>query len=61
MPTEFKKAVIGSDALKSSLADDIFEMFEDEELADFHLKTSDDEVMKAHKFILAARSPVRRV
>jgi hypothetical protein len=41
---------------------DIRTMFENEELkTDFKLKTSDNEVLSAHKFILAARSPVRRV
>jgi hypothetical protein len=49
------------DDLKSSLTDDIYEMFENEALVDFHLKTNDNKVLKAHKFILAARSPVRRV
>jgi speckle-type POZ protein len=33
-------------------------MFENEALADFQLKCNDGEVLKLHKFILAARSPV---
>jgi speckle-type POZ protein len=37
---------------------DIRAMFENEDLVDFKLKTSDNEVLSAHKFILAARSPV---
>jgi speckle-type POZ protein len=38
----------------------IQEMFEDETFADFSLACSDDEVLKCHRFILAARSPVFR-
>jgi speckle-type POZ protein len=33
-------------------------MFENSDLIDFKLKASDSEVLYAHKFILAARSPV---
>jgi speckle-type POZ protein len=40
------------------LGSDISKMFDDENLADFKLKTNDNEVLNAHKFILAARSPV---
>jgi hypothetical protein len=43
-------------ALKIAFADEISLMFENEELADFQLRTNDNEVLKAHKFILAARS-----
>jgi speckle-type POZ protein len=46
----------GSD--KDLFVSDIACMLDDEILADFSLESSDGEVLKAHKFILAARSPV---
>lgn len=41
-----------------TVASDIKRMFNDELFTDFQLKTNDGEVLKAHKVILAARSPV---
>jgi speckle-type POZ protein len=43
-----------------SISEDIEEMYQDETFADFSLTCSDGEVLKCHKFMLAARSPVFR-
>lgn len=37
---------------------DVEKMFEDKLFVDFEFKCSDGEVLKTHKFVLAARSPV---
>jgi speckle-type POZ protein len=47
-------------ASSKEVADDVEDMYEEEEFTDFGLKCSDGEVLSCHKFILAARSPVFR-
>jgi speckle-type POZ protein len=50
--------ILATEKLNENFVTDIHAMFENEDLVDFKLKTNDNEVLSAHKVILAARSPV---
>jgi speckle-type POZ protein len=48
----------GESSASDTFVTEVARMLDDELLVDFSIKSSDGEVLKAHKFILAARSPV---
>jgi speckle-type POZ protein len=58
LPQFETKDVVNSREVTKPFVTDIARMLDDELFVDFRIKSSDGEILKAHKVILAARSPV---